>query len=155
MSTDIVLAARRMLAAESSVTDLLGSDTRYDTWLFTDTLYAQVENSQTCAVVLTGEGSWSAPNDYNTARFPRLGVTIYADPQRDEQNNLTVDDTREKIMNVHAALFHLLHLVHGHAVLWDDVRVLRSSCLNEPQVRLWVDADHAASAQVFYAVGVG
>jgi len=153
--TDVVLAVRKMLAAQSDVCALLGSDSRFDTWLFQDTLFATVENSQTCAVVLTLEGGWTAPNDYNTARFPRLGTTIYADPKRDSANNITSDDTRNKILAVHQVLDKYLHRPTKATAIWGGLRILASTRLNEPYPRPWVDGDHAASAQVFYALGVG
>lgn len=152
---DVVLAAHRFLSTKTDVTSLLGGDSVFSSWLFTDTLAVEVAGSSKCALVLYYAGSWSAPNEHNTAVFPRLGITIYADPKRDSNGNFIRDDTRTKILKVHKALRKHMHLVDMQTVMWDDLRILASSCLNDPEPRPWEDGDHAASAQVFYALGVG
>lgn len=150
---DIVLAVRDYLASQSTVTALLGSDAKFGPWVFQDSLYWEL-NSQTCAIVVTDNGSWTSPNDHNTARFPMVLLTFCADPQRDANQNITHDDTGAKIRALHEAVFKVLHWTDANERQLGTLRVLRSSCLNEPQIRPYVDGDHAASAQITYAIGM-
>jgi hypothetical protein len=152
---DYVLGARRYLAAFSDVRAVLGSDVQFDTWLFQRKLPVVVEGSQSCAVVLSPAGSWTAPNSHNTARFPRLQVEIYADPQRDSGRNVTVDDTWPKILAAYEALDRHLHMAGTADVMWDSVRVLRSTRLDEPDPVPVNDTDGVQRAAIFYALGLG
>lgn len=156
MSTDVVLAVRQMLAQEISVTSLLGSDSNFDTWLFQDKLQAKVGGSGTCAVVLFLDGNWTSPNAYSTAKFPRICTMIYADPARDSAGNLTNDDTRSKILDVHEALDAFLHRPSMETVNWGSpaVRIIGSTRLNEPYPRPWIDTEDGGTAQIFYGLGV-
>lgn len=154
---DIVLAVRQMLSAESSVTSLLGNDNVFDTWLFQDVIQGKVDGSGTCGVVLFLDGSWTTPNAYSTAKFPRICTMIYADPARDSTGNLANDDTRSKILAVHEAMDAFLHRTTMETVIWGSpgVRVLSSTRLNEPYPRPWAATEGAATCQIYYGLGIG
>lgn len=154
MADTVVTAVQKFLASQTVVTDLLGSDSTFGPWVFQDKLHRNLANSQTCAIVINAADSWTSPNPHNTMRFPQVTLALFADPQRDSQNRLTTDDTTTKIENLHAAVFSVMHLTDATEQMWGDLRVLRSSCLNEPQVRPFIDGDHAASALITYALGI-
>jgi hypothetical protein len=154
-STDIVLGSYNYLSACADLTVLLGSDTRWPFWLFQENLYATVESSSMSAVVLSAEGQWTSPNEHNTMQFPRLACRIFADPARDVNRNVTLDDTRDKILAVKAVLDKYLHLSYASGVMFGNVRVLRSSRLNEAQVQPVADGSGMRQAVVYYAMGIG
>lgn len=109
--TTLAYAARNMLAGKTDVTSLLGDDALWDTWIFVDAPQALVENSQTCLIVIAEDDGWANANDYNTARFPRLQIDIWADPTRNPDGSVQKRDAKLKIEAVYKAVDKYLHLV--------------------------------------------
>ena len=151
---NIIRSLRRYLALQDDVTLTLGHNHEWDTWIFQDRLYAMVEGTSQVAVVLSQRGAWTSPNSYNTLRTPRIAVEIYADPTR-SGNRLEVRDAGDKAMAAFEAIDQHMHLVSGGTVMWDDLRIVGSTRLDEPEVFDVPDGDGMVRAQVFYGVGVG
>lgn len=127
MST-LAYAARNMLAEQSSVTSLLGSDSAWDSWIFVDAPQALVENSGTSLIVITQTGPWAAANDYNTARFPQLTVDIWSDPTRNGDLSVRRKDAKLKIDALVKQIDKFMHVLHPgpNGIIWHGLRVVAS-----------------------------
>lgn len=140
MTTTPPLALVRFLnsdpVASAALDELgtIGSDAVWDRWIWEDNLNSEeIENSQKCAIVLHTIGSWSAPNEYNTAKFPRLQIDIWGDPTRDPSTNApTTPDAKQKVQDIFDALDPWLHQVTNGWMIWDDLRVISSKRSSEP-----------------------
>lgn len=151
---DYVKSVWRYLATQTELTDLLGSDEKFSAWIFQQRLYCQVEASTTSAVVVSPAGQWSGMNDYNTARFPRLRVEVFSDPQRDYAKNVTLDDTWAKINAIFEVLVKLLH-VQGELLLDDGVRIHNSKAATEPDISAWTDTDGTRRGTCYFNLSLG
>lgn len=116
--TKLSLAARNLLAQDTDLRALVGHDSVWtDGWIFDQTNQnVTVENSQTCMIVCNEVAPWTASNNYSTQRFPTLRVDIWADPQRNANNSVYIDDTQDKIMAIFYILqkyFHTVDMTYG------------------------------------------
>lgn len=162
MAIDVVAAARKYLAQQASVLTVLGSDSIWDLWLFQEKLLTKVESSGKVACVLKQKGSWTSPNTYNTARFPRLVTEFYADPDRDSKNNVVTPlSAKDRILAAHEVIDSFLHIVSGKENWWPSFgttgacRILRSTRQGELD---WFDVpegDGVLQGTVSYAIGLG
>ena len=166
--TSLALAARNFLAQQSSVTSLLGSDPLWSTWIFTDSPQALVENSGTCLIVISEEGGWAGANDYNTARFPRLQLDIWADPTRNPDGSVQKLDAKLKIEAVYKSVDKYLHLVDnslpgGVFHRWGTAaqiaggtahRIISSKRSGEPNYSPTFDNKGGQMARLYYNVEV-
>lgn len=152
---NLTLSLRRFLVGIPEVTATVGSDLQWDSWIFRERLYAMVEGSGEVAVVLNTAGAWTSPNAHNTLRTPRLLIEIYADPTRNSAKQIHERDAGDKALTTFEAIDRYLHNVSGHATMWDDLRIVKSTRLDEPELFDVPDGDGLIRAQVFYAVGVG
>lgn len=130
-------AAQNMLAQKSSVTSLLGSNAIWSTWIFVDSPNAMVENTQSCLVVISQNGSWANANDHNTARFPQLIVDVWADPTRNSDGSVKKPDAKNKVVRVFDQIDKYLHLVNksnpdGSSIVWGTA----SEIANKTGVRI-------------------
>ena len=155
MAQTLVEASRIYLADQPTVKALLGHDDFWDVWLFTEVLPPVVEGTQGIAAVLTTSGNWAAPNAHNTARFPRLTIDVYADPERDADNNLTDNDTPQKIEEAFQVFNKLLHRPSAEVVYYDGIRVLGSTSEGEPLLFPVPDGPGMRRARFSYAVMLG
>lgn len=166
--TTLAYAARNFLAQQSSVTSLLGDDALWDTWIFVDAPQALVEKSQTCLIVITEENGWANANDYNTARFPRLQLDIWADPTRNADGSVQKKDAKLKIEAVYNAVDKYLHLVDnslpsGAFHKWGTAaqiangtakRIVSSKRSGEPSYSATFDNTGGYMARLYYNVEV-
>jgi hypothetical protein len=151
----LAAGSRTVLASDTALTDLLGKDDVWDTWIFQDRLYAAIERSGAVAVVLEARGAWTSPNMHNTMRFPRLWVGYYADPSRDAAGNVTEYDAADKIEAVHALVDRHLHRPQGGEVMWGALRVIDAHRMGEPDYFPVKDGDGMTRAEVTYGVTLG
>jgi hypothetical protein len=92
---------------------LLGKSKNWDTWVFDTKPFGRIENSQQCSVVVFETGTWSSPNEHNTARFPILTVDIWADPSRGPGGDVLRYDADTKIEAVHDVVKQAFHLMQN------------------------------------------
>jgi hypothetical protein len=159
---DLVTAARRELASHSDLTDLLGSDATYSTWIFRWRPYVIVEGTSSAAIVLSRRAAHAAPNTHNTMRFPRLQVEIFADELRNAAGNPTraarAEDYCESVFDV---MDKYLHRPDAKGFYWgaegDDpgLRILSSWRLDELDVVDVPDGDGMVRGLVSYGVTLG
>lgn len=158
MSDNIVTELAEYLNNQPEITALLGSDEIFPAWIFEETMAMSkeaFEGSSKCAIVITQDDGWTSPNEHNNMEFPLIDIFIYADPSRDFMNNVTFDDTSDKITTIRRALDKHLHRVDGLDVMWGDIRVLRSTRLNHQRLTPITEGDGMRSGMVSYAVGIG
>lgn len=124
--SDMVVAARRYLAAQPGLTALLGSDATYSTWIFRWRPYVEVEHSGKAAVVVSRRPG-GAPNRHNHMDWPQLQVEIFADEDRNAQGNpANAAKAEDRCQAVFAELDKYLHRPEKGALMWDTLRVLSS-----------------------------
>lgn len=162
------LAARNYLASQPSVTSLVGSDSTWGPWIFEDRPRLIVENTGKCLIVVTKDGSWASANDYNTARFPRLIIDIWADPTRNADGSLRKEDAKAKIEAVYKAVDKCLHLVNkslpgGISVMWGTsaqvanrtgIRIDASTRSGEPEYSPTFGNEGGYMGRVVYNVSI-
>ena len=149
---DLAVAAVTYLSAITEITDLLGSDDVFDTWIFRDDLLAVVENTGKSALVVRQQGSWAEANQHNTMRFPRLIVEMYVDPPRDTLGNAeisTVDDVADHLFEV---IDFYLHRARGGEEMWGTRLTLGSYRAGEPDRFPWADVDGTQAYRLTYNV---
>jgi hypothetical protein len=153
---DLVQGAARFLGALTDVTAALGKFPDDTPWLFQHTLWATVEGSSSTAAVLTNTGGWAGANVQNTLRFPRLGLELWVDPQRDSDGNVTTPGEAQRRADALFAIFdkHLHRCANG-VQMWGTVRTIACVRLAEPSVYAVPDGDGLLRAQTFYAVTQG
>lgn len=154
--TDITVAARRFLVEQPDVTSLLGSSATYKHWLFRLRPFVQIEGTGKCAMVLSRRAGWAPPNRHNTAQFPRLQVEILADDDRELGTpNPANRAAHDKAIEVFEAVDLHLHRPHGGATFFNDVRVLGSTRLGEPDVTPVPGGDGVMRLLVEYGLMLG
>lgn len=151
---NITRACYRYLAAQPDLVALLGDDGGTP-WIFQFHLQATVAGSQTSALVISQSGSWQSPNDHNTAKFPRLVLTIYSDPDRTVQNfEQLAAETRARL--VYDALDLHMHRPTNEPQLWSDVWTLKCASLGDPRFGvLDASAPEVVTCEAQYGVQIG
>jgi hypothetical protein len=112
-----------------------------------------MEGSSATSVVIAHDGGWAAPNLYNTLRFPRLLLNVWADPIRDAQKN-NIDPLVQRRANACFETFDkVLHRSFGEVIWFGTVRVVDCVRLTEP---IMLDGgDGLIRLQAYYAVTQG
>lgn len=133
-NADLLVAARRYLVDSGVPTrliseGLLGSDDLYpEGWIFQDTAdgspFRDPENTGTCAIVLDSVDTWAAQNNHNTSTFPRLRITIFADPTRDPAGSPLKYDARVKARKVWEAVNPLFHDAANRVHAFDSLPIV-------------------------------
>lgn len=122
--TQLSLGIRNLLAQDAELKSLLGRSVSWDTWIFSDDpVGVKVEGTQKCLIVITENGTWSSPNAYNTQRFPRVFVDIWADPTRNANLSVQLPDAKDKIEAIVKVVKRHLHTVdpsrsNGMPLIW-------------------------------------
>jgi hypothetical protein len=156
MTKTVALAMRNYAATIPEITDLLGSDDIWPSWIWEDSLMRTIENTSKCGIVIAQNGGWTTPNEHNTMAFPRVIVTIWADPTRDPVTKaMRRPDAKAKANEIHEAFKKVFHDASNTEHLWDGKRILGSKLLGEPEFTAVTDGNGIYSAQVFYGVTVG
>lgn len=139
---DIVQGCVKYLLGQPTVVAAVGRTDGGTPMLFQHTLYTVVEGTSSTAAVIGYNGGWSGANEYSTARFPRVSLTLWADPLRDAGKN-TVDpgEVWRRINSVFEVFDKVLHRPQGGVQWWGDVRT--STCVRsaEPVVYPVPDGD--------------
>ena len=111
--TSLSLAARNLLGQDPALKALLGRSASWSTWVFDETPYARFEGTSKCLIVVNEEGTWTFPNEHNSMRFPKLIIDVWADPTRNPDKSVKVQDAKTKIEDIGKHLNRHFHLVDG------------------------------------------
>jgi hypothetical protein len=150
---DLAQGAVKWLSAIHAVTDLLTAYPDGTPWLFQQDLWQDLEGTGGTAAVIVVDSGWAAPNTYNTMRFPRLQLDLYADPIRDPARNITQPgETRRRLARLFDVFDQRLHQPAGREQFWGDIRVIGSIRLGEPSTVAVPEGDGLTRLQVFYAI---
>lgn len=155
-SDDIVQACVKHLATFPAVVSLLAEFEDGEPFLFQHEMQGVVESTQRAAVVVSQLGGWASPNVHNSLAFPRLSIEVWADPLRDDENNVTdpIEVQRRALYLLKLIDTHL-HRPQGGDATWGTVRTIDCQRLGEPVMYRVPDGDGGVRAQVFYGVTVG
>jgi hypothetical protein len=163
---DVVTAAWRELTNLDSdyYDDLLdagiGSEEDGRLWLWPWTERGQVQGSGKGSIVLSTPGSWTSANAYNTLRFPRFQVEVYADIDRDEVAGPYYRSAQKKAQDIWVVVDGFLHRPGHRDMAWGDangrtrvVSSVRSS--GEPDLTEVPDIDGVWRLLANYAMELG
>jgi predicted metal-dependent RNase len=130
MADRLTLSIRNYLAQQPEVTSLLGHDDTWDTWIFADKPYAQIEKTGKAMLVIQMDNGWTAPNPHNTMKFPRIYVDVWADPDRNKDGSVKKSNADDKIIKVQDAVMKFLHTVsmnmHGKPIVWGTAAQMKT-----------------------------
>lgn len=157
---DLVVAVRRMLANSPAVTSMVGTSTKYSTWIFQWRNYVEVEGTGSASIVIS-QRPGQAPNQHNTQQFPIIQLEIYVDAAR-----TTTYNPADSVSQHHRAYRivkeadKFLHLVGraGAPWLWGDsetedpIRVFGCYRVSEPDIMEVPGGDGLIRATVRYEV---
>lgn len=156
---DVLKAARKVLAANTALTALLGSGNGMDTWILRVNAPdvkppMWFEGSERAMVVLSTSGGWAGRNLHNTASFPALNVGVFIDPGRN--SNLQREELylRDRFLPIWTQLDVSLDITLGQEIMWDDMRIVSSRRLNEWSIYRVNDTDGAYTSSARYALQV-
>lgn len=160
MTIDAGTAAQRYLADSGSLTDLLGSDDVYGSWVFrgldeTTEPYIIMEGTSASCVLVWIQGGWTGSNMHNTEQFPQLNVEVYTDPQRDYNGNVVSKDVMSVFLPIWDQIDLLLHRPQGGSVMFDELRVNSSFRSGEWSIFPYTDTDGVQVSRNTYQLAVG
>lgn len=132
LTEDIVEAAvARLLelhAADAHLAASVGLYSSGDPWIFQDRNEAMVETSgrataqgSSAVSVVLSQRPGESPNAHNTARFPRLVLEFFADPDRDDSGTVQVNNGRDKIMAAFQQIRHYWHRTNPAVEWWPSI----------------------------------
>jgi hypothetical protein len=154
VSADIVEAAVTYLFGQPEVLDALGADPGTGApYLYPNSLYTVMQNTQSAAAVVARAGGFAAPNAHNTARFPRIALELTVDPLRDEMNNvLNFDEAGYRADTIYKIIDPYLHRPRGGSQWWGSVRTVSCVRLSEPLVYAVPDGSGLIRHITYYGV---
>jgi hypothetical protein len=151
---DVVQGCVKFLKVQTDVQGVLGSYDDNTPWVFQDFSLVTVEQTSSVVAVVWYAGGWAGANPHNTMAFPRIGLDLYADPQRVDANATRFAETRLRVVAAYKVIDRHLHMVDGQAY-WGTVRICGSTRLSEPAIDPVTDTDGVLRLQVFYGVEEG
>jgi hypothetical protein len=167
--TRLSLAARNTLAQDPAIRAHVGSDSVWtDGWIFDGNIFARIEGSQTCAIVLTETDPYTTMNAHNRMKFPTLAVDIWADPTRNADGSQRRDDADDKIEVLVDLIDKHLHTVNlsgpgGEFIVWGTaaqvadrtgVTLQGSTRISGPTISDIEDTEGGRMARLTYGVNV-
>ncbi len=152
---DVIQGAVKFLKAQADIHAVVGAYDDSTPWIFQDKPLVTIEQTSSIAVVVWYAGGWAGPNPHNTLRFPRIGIDMYADPQRASGNATRLGETRTRITAAFKVLDRHLHMAAGGQQYWGTVRICGSTRLSEPAIYEVDNTDGVLRLQVFYGAEEG
>lgn len=159
---DAVGPLRKFLACQEDIGSYIDTDSKWDIYIFQESLPIRMESTQKIALVLRQEGFWTSPNTYNTMRFPRLITEFWCDPPRDAAANVVNwVSAKRQIQKTHAYIDLFLHSVTSEAVWWPSFtdpqrfRVISSKRQGELEYFPVSDGNGLLRATCSYALTTG
>lgn len=157
---DIVRGCVKYLLGIPSITQLVGSDND-GAYIFEGTPGVLMQGRSmdtpgapvTCIVVFNA-GSWGAPSPGMTARFPKIGIEIWADPPRDENRNVTrPQDARVAADYLSEVVDYYMNRTARGVVMFGDVPTWDSNSLGAISYLPSLPSnDHTIMGTVYYAL---
>lgn len=161
----LTLAIRNLLVQDPDITSRLGRSTKWpEGWVFDMKPYVAIENKQRVLIVVSQQGGWSAPNSHNTMKFPRIAIDVWADPTRNDDNSVSIDDADDKIVDVLKYVARTLNKVNLSAEfieMWGTadeiasktgVPILASQQLDEVELSPMSDGNGARMGRVYFGI---
>lgn len=154
---DVVQGCVKFLLAQARVRAVLGTDDgTTEPWLFQHKMWTDVEGTSSTACLIGRDGGWAAPNLYNTMRFPRITLEVWADPQRDMHRNVTdPGEVWRRIEHTYEVIDEHLHRPMGGQQYWGTLRVIDCVRSTEPTIYEVPDGDGLLRLLTSYAVTLG
>ncbi len=125
-------SATRFLISQPSVVATVSQTPTGKPFIFHKRIADNVEKTGKAALVVMDGGYFGQGNDYNTERFKRIRLELWAGPARDAQglviNNSEAEDRLDDIYN---AVDKVLHRVNNEPQLWGDRWVLTSKRIGD------------------------
>jgi hypothetical protein len=161
---DVATGGVKFLSQFADVTALLGSFPLSDPpsfagkpWLFSDMnqgVLKVMEGTSAAALVCADFGGWEVPVPGATARYRRLRVDIWIDPQRDAGQNVAESSsvTANRGMAVFNAVQFRLQRTDPDAVFWGDLCTIGCQLLTEPVFQPVADGDLMLRGTAYYGV---
>lgn len=110
--TALSLAVQRTLARDTELTSLLAKSAILGPWVFDEKpTGAKIERTQKCLIVINEGPQWTSPNTHNTLKFPTLLVDIWADPTRNPDGSVQLEDAKAKIEAIQKQVDRVLNLI--------------------------------------------
>lgn len=158
LGDDIVTGATKYLQAQPeclTAVDTFNISGRVVPGIFAYQLGVRMEQSQRTSVLITHDGGWAAPNIVNSMRFPRLLLSVLADPLRDGNGNARDPMLQRRANACFETFDKYLHCIGSGEMWWGSLRVLDSIRLTEPSVNSVGDGDGLIRMQAYYAITQG
>lgn len=156
---DIVSGGTKYLLAQPDVVAAVDTFTiggQVKPGIFGYRSWATLEGSSKTCIVLSSDTGWAGANTYNTLRFPRLVMNIWADPIRDAGGHVIYPgEVMQRAAKVFRVVDRYLHLTGGPEVYFGQLRVISSTRLTEPTIFAASDGDGLIRSQTVYAVTEG
>jgi hypothetical protein len=161
---DVGSAAVQFLSGVSAITSLLGAFSESDPvqanqgvpYIFLENPLVVLQGSGQASLVCSVMGGWSTPVPGFTARFTRLSLEFYVDPQRDSSLNITESPglTILRGERLFSVVNSYLHRRDSDAQVWGDLVTTGCTLLSEGQ---WIqlptaDGDWLQHKQAFYGI---
>jgi hypothetical protein len=157
---DIVRGCVQYLLGLPSVTNLVGSDDD-GAWIFEGVIGVRMTKVSTntpgfpqLAMVVYNAGSWGSPNPGMTAKFPKIGIEIWADPPRDALGQVTnPQEARVAASYLYDTVDYYMNRTARGVVMFGDVLTWDSTRLGEIAFLPTVAADdHTIMGTVYYGL---
>jgi len=155
---DIVTGCTRYLLAQQPVLDAVDTfniQGQLTPGIFSYQLWTPIEGTQKTAVVVQHEGGWATPNLHNTLRFPRILLSVWADPLRDAANNNIDPRVQSRANACFEIVDKYLHMSAGANVMFGSIRIVDCVRLTEPAIDQVADGDGLVLLRAYYAVTQG
>jgi len=154
---DIVQGAVKWLSSFDDVVAVLSTYGDGTPYLFQRKLWIDMEGSQGTAAVIRCVGGWAGANTYNTMRFPRLCLELWADPIRDAGGNISEPgEVYRRLSDAFQVIDARLHRPQAGEQMWGTIRTVACSRLTEPDEPFPIpDGDGLLRTITFYAVTQG
>ena len=161
---DVATGSVKYLTGFTDVTSLLGAYPLTDPvgfaglpWLFSDMnqgVLKVMEGTSAAALVCADFGGWEVPVQMSTARYRRLRVDIWIDPQRDAGLNVAESSsvTANRGLAVFSAVHFRLQRTDPDAVFWGDLCTIGCQLLTEPVFQPVADGDWMQRGTAYYGV---
>lgn len=162
------------LRQQDDLVAMVGKSQNFPVWIWADKPlgkiegYGKVAPQRSALIVITENNGWAQSNAHNTLRFPRVYVDVWADPTRNPDGSVRVQDADDKIDAIQRKVMKYLHLVdmggpNGMPVCWGTAEqmatftgsILSSSSKNQDPVYSDVrDGDGARMGTATYDMAV-
>lgn len=106
---EVETAVRRMLLTVPTVTGYVQDKV----WKFRLEERDKVEGKGSRAIVVSRNNGWATPDPVRSAEFPILRLRLYADPDRDDNGEITTYNAEEKAWAMYRAVDPLFHNKRG------------------------------------------